>query len=115
MSHLKEKRNSLYGEIRVVEQEDRYRYMIINGFDQGDIDLRTGESAYTFDDGLIGLGRFYHGQLSSALIIGLGPGVFAGTLRDTGVRVDSVEIDAEIVNLAREYFNYFLLKRTGFD
>jgi hypothetical protein len=104
--HLIEKRNSLYGEIRVVEQEDRYRYMIVNGFDQGGIDLRTGQSAYTFDDGLIGLGRLYHSQLSSVLIIGLGPGVIAGTLRDAGMRVDSVEIDAEIVDVAREYFNY---------
>ena len=103
---LIDKRNSLYGEIRIVERDERYRFMIVNGFDQGGIDLQTGESAYDFDEGLIGLGRLYAREPASVLLIGLGPGVIAQKLQEAGLRVDSVEIDAEVGRLAREYFNY---------
>jgi len=100
---LLDKRKSPYGEIRVVGLEDAYRYMIVNGFDQGGVNLSAGGSAYNFTDGLIDLGGFYDQQPSSALIIGLGPGIIAGRLRETGVQVDAVEIDAEVYRVAREY------------
>jgi len=103
---LVEKRSSLYGEIRVIEQDTRYRYMIVNGFDQGGIDLRTGQSAYTYDDGLLGLGQLYADNPSSVLIIGLGPGVIANRLLAAGLQVDTVEIDAEIFRVARDYFDF---------
>jgi spermidine synthase len=103
---LLDKRRSPYGEIRVVGLEDQYRFMIVNGFDQGGINLQTGGSAYTFTDGLVDLGGFYTGQPSSVLLVGLGPGIIAGRLREVGVRVDVVEIDAEIHRVARDYFDY---------
>jgi spermidine synthase len=106
LCRLVDKRHTLYGELRVVEQGDDYRYMIVNGTDQGGIDIETGLSAYTYDDGLIGLARLYAARLNSALIIGLGPGVMAETLAREGVEVDVVEIDAEVVGAAREYFGY---------
>jgi MFS family permease len=49
------KRQSAYGEIRIIEQVDRYRHMVVNGADQGGIKLPSGDSADTFDKGLIGL------------------------------------------------------------
>jgi spermidine synthase len=103
---LLDKRKSPYGEIRVVGLASQYRYMIVNGFDQGGIDLETGESAYTFTDGLVDLGSFYAGKPSSVLVIGLGPGIIADQLRAAGVRVDVVEIDAEVYRVARDYFDY---------
>jgi predicted membrane-bound spermidine synthase len=103
---LLEKRKSPYGEIRVIGLEDAYRFMIVNGFDQGGINLSAGGSAYNFTDGLVDLGGFYNEQPSSALIIGLGPGIIAGELRETGVQVDAVEIDAEVHRVARDYFDY---------
>jgi len=103
---LLDKRQSLYGELRIVEEEGAYRYMVVNGTDQGGIDVRTGRSAYAYDDGLIGLARLYTERLNSALIVGLGPGVMAETLVREGVTVDAVEIDTEVVRAAKEYFGY---------
>jgi spermidine synthase len=103
---LLDKRLSPYGEIRVVELEGQYRFMIVNGFDQGAINLHSGKSAYNFTQGLIDLGSLYVDHPSSVLIIGLGPGIIAGQLREAGVRVDVVEIDQEIHRVARDYFGY---------
>ena len=103
---LLDKRKSPYGDIRVIGLEDAYRFMIVNGFDQGGINLSAGGSAYNFTDGLVDLGGFYSEQPSSALIIGLGPGIISSRLRETGVQVDAVEIDAEVHRVARDYFDY---------
>lgn len=103
---LVEKRQSAYGVLRVVDQEPGYRYLVVNGTDQGGIDLRTGRSAYDYDEALIGLARLYAARLESALIIGLGPGVMAQALLEAGVDVDVVEIDAEVLRLSREFFGY---------
>jgi spermidine synthase len=103
---LLEKRTSPYGEIRVIGLKDAYRFMIVNGFDQGGINLQTGKSAYPFAQGLAELGGFYSEEPSSVLVIGLGPGIIASRLRKAGVQVDVVEIDAEVYRVARDYFNY---------
>jgi spermidine synthase len=103
---LLDKHRSPYGEIRVVELEGQYRFMIVNGYDQGGVNLSTGGSAYTFTDGLIDLGGFYAEAPSSVLVIGLGPGFIAGRLREAGVQVDVVEIDTEVHRVARDYFDY---------
>ncbi len=103
---LVDKRHTLYGELRIVEQGDEYRYMIVNGTDQGGIEIDTGESAYAYDDGLIGLAALYAARMNSVLIVGLGPGVMAETLAREGVEVNAVEIDAEVLWAARKYFAY---------
>ena len=99
-------RHSPYGELRVIEQDERVRYMVVNGFDQGGIFVETGVSAYDFDDGLIGVGRMYAATSDRVLLIGLGPGVIATALADSGLQVDAVEIDAEVYRTARDYFGY---------
>jgi spermidine synthase len=103
---LLDTRHSPYGELRVIEHEERTRYMVVNGFDQGGILLATGESAYNFDDALVGLGHMYAANRDSVLLIGLGPGVIATALEKSGLQVDAVEIDAEVVRAARDYFGY---------
>jgi len=103
---LLETRRSPYGELRVIQQGERVRYMVVNGFDQGGIFLRTGASAYDFDDGLVGVGRMYAAASDRVLLIGLGPGVIATALTKSGLQVDAVEIDAEVVRTARDYFGY---------
>jgi spermidine synthase len=99
-------RHAPYGELRVVDRADLYRYLIVNGADQGGIYLPTGDSAYTFDKGLVALTRFYTEQPRTALVIGLGAGLIEPTLAREGIRVEVVEIDAEVARLAREYFDY---------
>ena len=103
---LLDKRYSAYGEVRILEHDDRYRYLVANGMDQGGIDIRTGESAYDYDDAMIGLADLYLEGMESALIIGLGPGVMAQALMERGVAVEVVEIDAEVARAARDYFGY---------
>jgi spermidine synthase len=99
-------RHSPYGEVRVIEREESIRYMVVNGFDQGGIFLETGVSAYDFDDGLVGVGRMYAAASDRVLLIGLGPGVIATALAESGLQVDAVEIDAEVVRTAHDYFGY---------
>ena len=103
---LLDKRYSPYGEVRILEHDDRYRYLVANGMDQGGIDIRTGESAYDYYDAMIGLADLYLEGMESALIIGLGPGVMAQALMERGVAVEVVEIDAEVARAARDYFGY---------
>ena len=103
---LLDKRESPYGEIRVAALGSAYRFMIVNGYDQGGINLYSGKSAYNFTRAMIDLGDFYAESPSDALVIGLGPGFIAGRLRKAGKRVDAVEIDAEVARLARAYFGY---------
>jgi spermidine synthase len=103
---LLDTRHSAYGELRVIERDDRVRYMVVNGFDQGGIFLQTGVSAYDFDDGLVGVGRMYAAASDKVLLIGLGPGVIATALANSGLQVDAVEIDAEVLRTARDYFGY---------
>jgi len=100
------KRNSAYGEIRVIEQDGEYRYMIVNGFDQGGIELKTGKSAYLFDQGLVGLGRHFSRDPQQALIIGLGPGVMTDALQTAGLVTLAVEIDPVVRDVAQEYFRF---------
>ena len=100
------KRHSPYGELRVIDQDDQFRYLIVNGADQGGINLESGRSAYAFDEGLIALTRLYTERPRTALVIGLGAGLISPVLEKYGVHVQVVEIDPEVVRLAREYFGY---------
>lgn len=98
--------HSLYGEVRVIEEGGRFRYMVVNGADQGGLDLLDGSSAYRYSEGLISLGSHYVHQPQSALIIGLGAGIMGMQLTRSGMDVVMVEIDPEVVRLAREYFGF---------
>jgi len=100
------KGNSLYGELRVIEEGKRFRYMVVNGSDQGGLDRLDGSSAYRYSEGLIGLGEQYVHNPQRALIIGLGAGIMGTQLARDGLEVVVVEIDPEVVRLAREYFDF---------
>jgi spermidine synthase len=100
------KGHSLYGELRVIEEGKRFRYMVVNGSDQGGLDLLDGSSAYRYDEGMTSLGGYYVRQPQSVLIIGLGAGIMGTRLAKAGIDVVVVEIDQEVVRLAREYFDF---------
>jgi spermidine synthase len=100
------KGHSPYGELRVVDEGDNYRYLLVNAKSQGGVNLRTGESAYSYTDGMIGLANLYVAQPRRVLVIGLGAGLIGPPLEAAGAVVDMVEIDPEVVRLAREYFGF---------
>lgn len=100
------KGHSLYGELRVIEEGGRFRYMVANGSDQGGLDLLDGRSAYRYSTGMTRLGDLYVSNPQSALIIGLGAGIMGTKLAGAGLNVVVAEIDPEVVRLAREYFDF---------
>jgi len=100
------KGHSLYGELRVIEEGGRFRYMVVNGADQGGLDLLDGSSAYRYDEGMTALGEQYVPHPRSALIIGLGAGNMGARLESEGIDTVVAEIDPEVVRLAREYFDF---------
>ena len=79
---------------------------MVNGKDQGGIDLRTGKSAYRYTDGMIGLAHMYVRKPQQVLVIGLGAGQIGPVLEAAGIDVEVVEIDPEVVRLARQYFDF---------
>jgi len=100
------KGHSLYGELRVIEERGRFRYLVVNGTDQGGLDLLDGSSAYRYAVGMTALGDLYVRNPQSALIIGLGAGIMGTKLAGAGIDVVAAEIDPEVVRLAREYFAF---------
>ncbi|MGB5716890.1 MAG: fused MFS/spermidine synthase [Gammaproteobacteria bacterium] len=100
------KGHSPYGELRVVDEGADYRYLLVNGKDQGGIDRHTGKSAYRYTDGMIGLAHMYVRKPRQVLVIGLGAGQIPPVLEAAGMEVEVVEIDPEVVRLAREYFGF---------
>ena len=100
------KGRSPYGELRVVEEGGETRYLMVNGKDQGGIDLSTGKSAYRYTGGMIGLAHMYVRKPRQVLVIGLGAGQIGPALEAAGIDVEVVEIDPEVVRLARQYFDF---------
>ena len=101
------KGHSLYGELRVIEEGGRFRYMVVNGSDQGGLDLLDGSSAYRYDAAMIGLGVSLCAQPAECADYRPGCRDY-GDKADAGEGIDVVvvEIDPEVVRLAREYFGF---------
>ena len=81
-----------------------WRSLLLNGIDQGAIDLSTGTSYHPFSEYLAFAAHRYHPRAKRALLLGLGCGVLARTLHGFGLQVTVAEIEPQIVRVAREYF-----------
>jgi spermidine synthase len=55
---------------------------------------------------MIGLAHLYVREPQQVLVIGLGAGQIPPDLEAAGIDVEVVEIDPEVVRLAREYFGF---------
>lgn len=100
-----ETRESAFGRLQVVRMRDTpYLYFINDYLTQNTYDAVTGKSASAFTYLLEGLAEAYSGGLDSALCIGVGIGIVPRELAKKGVLVDAVEINPQIVPLARKYF-----------
>ncbi len=101
-------RESAHGRIAVLQKGD-YKLLVVNGIVQTGIPSRLQKCRelkynhyfqellpYTVDDP----GR------TSALIIGLAGGLTASLLMDYEMEVDSVDLDPEIIEVAREHFRF---------
>jgi len=99
-------RQSHYGEVRVVEQDGRFRYLLANGITQGGINISNGRSVFGYTDALLGVPYMYKRGPTTALLIGLGPGIVARSLEQLNVDTDVVELDEEVIRTARELFRF---------
>jgi spermidine synthase len=101
---------TFYGEIEVLEVYP-IRYLMLDGIHQSIWDVQKSENAGTYIHGL------EYGPLASrgdrALVIGLGAGALPVILeRHYGMVADAVDINARVVQTARDYFGFATQGRT---
>lgn len=94
---------SLEGEVLVVQAGTR-RHLLLDGIHQGGVDQATQRSATPYTDALFALGRGIRPAPKKVLVVGLGaglvPSAFAGE-----AQVDVAEINPQVVEAARRWFN----------
>lgn len=103
------RREGFYGRVQVVD----YRYgaahtreMLIDGLVQGGVDIASGLSVYEHVYFLELLTLAARPAARSCLVVGLGPGLVPAWFERRGTRTDVVEINPDVVALAREHFGY---------
>jgi SAM-dependent methyltransferase len=80
------------------------RFLLVDGTVQGGIERTGGRSMLGFSDYLAIAGHRVRPDARSALVLGLGSGVLARNLHRRGLAVVAVDIDAQVVAVAREFF-----------
>ncbi|HMB70297.1 MAG TPA: fused MFS/spermidine synthase, partial [bacterium] len=97
-------RQSAYAELRVLETRNA-RHLLVDGSIHTIVDLDDGRSwhRYTVATELVGL---HFDEPGSVLLVGLGGGALARQFRRDGWSVTAVEIDPEVVAVAREWFDF---------
>jgi predicted membrane-bound spermidine synthase len=102
---------SIYGQLSVVEREtnlagrpERTRLLLLDGIVQSGIVVSEGVSFFDYISSMEQLAKSYHPKAASFLIIGVGGGVMARSLRLRGITADLVDIDARMGEVAEEYF-----------
>lgn len=99
--------NSNFGELQVLELKNSSRRFFLNDFlIQNTYDPAQKASLSLFTYMLHELSWAYMPGLKNALCIGLGVGIVPGNLAREGTRVDVVEINPDIVPVARRYFDF---------
>jgi spermidine synthase len=97
--------NSSFGLIQVVQSNQvPYRYYLTDYLIQNVYDTTRGTSSAMFTYMLEGLARAYTPRLDDVLCIGMGIGIVPRDLAAGGSRVDVVEINPAVVDVARNYF-----------
>jgi len=95
-------RQSAYGEIRVVEV-DEVRYMVLDGGIHTIINPYTLESLFPYVN-VLDIPKRMFAQPADMLLVGLGGGSVVKSYQRDGWKVDAVEIDPEVVQVAYDHF-----------
>ena len=104
-----ETRDSHYGRLQVTEYsggQTRTRELSIDGLIQGGMDLANGLPVYEYPYFLQFVPTALQPDGERALVIGLGVGMVPGWYVQRGMTVDVVDIDPDVVELARRYFGF---------
>jgi spermidine synthase len=97
--------NSSFGLIQVLQSSQRpYRYYLTDYLIQNVYDTSRGQGTVMFTWMLEDLARAYVPRLDDVLCIGMGIGIVPRDLAAAGTRVDIVEINPAVVDVARRWF-----------
>lgn len=98
--------NSNFGMLQVVDHQDTgFRYLLNDYLVQNTYDPARGQSVSLFTYMLHDLAHAYTPEIRSALCIGLGIGIVPALMVQQGIEVDVVEINAPVVDIARDFFH----------
>lgn len=98
-------RQSAYGEIRVVEV-DETRYMVLDGGIHTIIDPKTWDSHFSYVN-VLDLAKKFYREPGEMVLVGLGGGSVVKSFRRDGWKIDAVEIDPEVAEVAYSHFGLF--------
>jgi len=99
--------NSNFGLLQVIQSREGQRRYLLNDFlMQGAYDAETRQSTVMFSYMLHDLARAYAPKLEEVLVIGLGVGLVPMEFAREGAKLDAVEINPAMVQLAQRYFDY---------
>jgi spermidine synthase len=104
-------RDGFYGSLKVIDYVKpggglRVRELAIDGLIQGGVDVADGRSVYAYSYFLSLIPRAMLPEGRNCLVIGLGAGILPVWYTRRGVKTDVVDIDPDVVTLAREHFGF---------
>lgn len=102
-------KENFYGTIMVLDYsygEKHTRELVIDGMVQGGIDMNNGLSVYDYTYYLQHIPYLMNPVGKKCLAIGLGAGVIPAWYEKMGVRTDVVDINPDVVGIARKYFGF---------
>ena len=100
---------SFYGTLKVVDSKSagkHSRYMMIDSMIQGGMDMQNGLSIYNYNYYMQFVPYMLYPEGKNCLVIGLGAGLVPAWYEQQGVSCDIVDIDPEVVRLAKQHFNF---------
>lgn len=102
-------KDNFYGNMKVVAYTNdtiHARELMIDGLVQGGIDMSDGMSIFEYSYFMEFLPYSLNPDGTSCLVVGLGTGVIPVWYESRGIKTDVVDINPEIVTLARQYFGF---------
>ena len=103
------RRDGFYASLKVIDytqEEEHTRELMLDGLIQGGVDVRTGLSVYEYAYFLEFLPWGMRSGGTSCLVIGLGAGIVPRWYQERGVRCDVVDINPDVVEVARDWFDF---------
>jgi spermidine synthase len=96
-------RNSLYGQLKVVDM-GRFRMLLMDNIMQGGVLWPEGRTLYPYASYMEVLSLACVPQPKRVLMVGLGAGVIPTWFARRGCEVDAVDINEQMLELARDWF-----------
>lgn len=104
-------KDSFYGNLKVVDYSygiAHTRELIIDGLIQGGIDMNNSLPVYEYMYFMEFLPYSLNPAGKNCLVIGLGAGIIPMWYEKMGIKTDTVDIDPNVVTIAKKYFGFEL-------